>query len=63
MQGQLQAQAASFAPQLPQKPSMFNIGQPGRDRSRSGPPGDELMPLAPPPPPPPPAAAQSAYGP
>ena len=45
----------------PPKPSVFNIGTPTRDRSRSPPPGDEEMLQTVDPPPPPPT--KSTYGP
>ena len=70
MQGQMQAQVTSFVPQLPRAPDVYNLTQPGRDRSRSGPPdGDAQMLQIMPSPPPPPlpiankASEANAYGP
>ena len=54
------ARPRDFNVQPPPKPSVFNIGTPTRDRSRSPPPGDEEMLQTVDPPPPP---TKSTYGP
>ena len=66
LQGTVRPRNLTFAPQLPPKPSYYNIGDIGRDRSRSRPPGDEEMAQVsdpPPPPAPPPPPNKSTYGP